>query len=116
MTDTSQYSAHRPRRPELTGKFRRELLPYPSDYFRTHGHRPHGGGEWKRIDCPACKKTKAMLVKLDTGGFTCQRCGKKGSDVLAFHMMAKGLPFLVAANQLGALDKSQEWGGLYAKP
>lgn len=36
-------------------------------------------------------------------------------SILAFHMMANSLPFLLAAHQLGALDTSQEWGDRHAK-
>lgn len=83
--------------------FRRDLLPHPARYYREHGVRLIGGGEWRSAICPFHDDTRPSLrVRLDSGGFRCMVCGAKGGDVLAFHMQRYGLRFIDAAKALGA--------------
>lgn len=85
--------------------FKRNLLPSPTEYFKSQGLKFTGGGEWKSALCPFHEDTKPSLrVRLGTGGFRCMVCGVKGGDVLAFHMQRHGLRFHEAARQLGACE------------
>jgi len=64
-----------------------------------------GGGEWKNAVCPFHNDTHPSLrVRLDTGGFRCMVCGAHGGDVLAYHRLITGLPFIQAAQDLGAWE------------
>lgn len=93
----------------LTSKpfgFKRNRLPRPADYYRIQGLKLTGGGEWKNTACPFHVDTvKSLVVRLDTGGFRCMVCGVHGVDVLAFHMLKTGLPFIRAAKDLGAWEE-----------
>ena len=87
------------------GTFRRDWLPSPSEYYRAQGLKLRGGTEWKNAVCPFHADTNPSLrVRLDSGGFRCMVCHAKGSDVLAFHMKRTGLPFILAAKDLGAWE------------
>ena len=86
--------------------FKRDRLPNPAEYYREQGLRLIGGGEWKNAVCPFHNDTKPSLrVRLDTGGFRCMVCGAHGGDVLAFHRLVTGLPFIRAAKDLGAWEE-----------
>jgi DNA primase len=86
--------------------FRREQLPAPGEYFQAHGVKLTGGGEWKNALCPFHDdSTPSLRVRLDTGGFRCMACGAHGGDVLAFHRLKTGLPFIPAAKELGAWEE-----------
>ncbi len=83
----------------------RTLLPRPAEYYKAQGLKLTGGGEWKNAVCPFHNDTRPSLrVRLDTGGFRCMVCGAKGGDVLAFHRMITGLPFILACKDLGAWE------------
>lgn len=84
--------------------FKRELLPNPESYFQDQGLKLIGRGEWRSAICPFHDDTKPSLrVRLESGSFRCMVCGTGGGDVLAFHMLRHGMPFLDAASELGAL-------------
>lgn len=88
-------------------EFNRECLPTPEDYFREHGLKLIGHGEWRSAVCPFHEDTRPSLrVHIGTGGFRCMACGAHGGDVLAFHMQRHGLSFLAAARALGALEST----------
>ena len=83
----------------------RALLPRPAEYFKSQGLKLTGGGEWKNAVCPFHDDTRPSLrVRLDTGGFRCMVCGAHGGDVLAFHRLITGLPFIRACKELGAWE------------
>jgi hypothetical protein len=83
--------------------FRRQLLPIPSKYYKDHGLKLSGGGEWKNARCPFHDdKDPSLRVRLDTGGFRCMACGAHGGDVLDFHMQLYGMSFVEAAKDLRA--------------
>jgi hypothetical protein len=88
--------------------FKRDLLPRPAEYYKAQGLKLTGGGEWKNAVCPFHKDTHPSLrVRLDTGGFRCMVCGAHGGDVLAFHRLITGLPFIRAAEDLGAWESEK---------
>lgn len=85
--------------------FKRALLPNPAEYFKAQGLKLTGGGEWKSGICPFHQDSHPSLrVRLDTGAFRCMVCGAHGGDVLAFHRLITGLPFVRAAKDLGAWE------------
>lgn len=85
--------------------FKRELLPSPAKYYKTQGLKLTGGGEWRNAACPFHQDTHPSLrVRLDTGGFRSMVCGACGGDVLAYHRMITGLPFVRAAQDLDAWE------------
>ncbi len=84
-------------------KFNRSALQRPANYFKEQGLKLTGGGEWKNALCPFHDDSKPSLrIRLGTGGFKCMACGKRGGDVLSFHMQRYGMGFVEAARQLGA--------------
>jgi DNA primase len=88
--------------------FKRALLPSPGEYFKSQGLKLTGGGEWKNALCPFHEDSKPSLrLRLDTGGFRCMACGAHGGDVLDFHRLKTGLPFIRAAKDLGAWEEQQ---------
>lgn len=85
--------------------FKRHLLPVPAEYFQSQGLKLTGGGEWKNAVCPFHNDTRPSLrLRLDTGAFRCMVCGAHGGDVLAFHRLISGLPFIRACKDLGAWE------------
>lgn len=88
--------------------FKRALLPNPAEYFKAQRLKLTGGGEWKSGICPFHQDTHPSLrVRLDTGAFRCMVCGAHGGDVLAFHRLITGLPFVRAAKDLGAWEEAK---------
>ena len=86
--------------------FNRALLPSPGEYFKAQGLKLTGGGEWKNAVCPFHQDTHPSLrVRLDNGAFRCMVCGAHGGDVLAYHRLITGLPFIRAAQDLGAWEE-----------
>ena len=87
------------------GRFVRDRLTQPSDYFAAQGLTLLGGGEWRTALCPFHDDTRPSLrIHIEDGGFRCMACGASGGDVLAFHMMRYGLSFVEAAKSLGAWE------------
>lgn len=85
--------------------FKRDLLPIPAEYYKAQGLKLTGGGEWKNSVCPFHNDTHPSLrVRLDSGAFRCMVCGAHGGDVLAYHRLITGLPFIRAAQDLGAWE------------
>jgi hypothetical protein len=91
-----------------TSGFNRDLLPNPAKYYQAQGLKLTGGGDWKNAVCPFHHDTRPSLrIRLDSGGFRCMVCGAHGGDVLAFHRLLTGLPFIPAAKDLGAWEETQ---------
>lgn len=87
----------------MRGRFRRERLPAPLQYFESAGLRLIGRGPWRSALCPFHADTHPSLrVNVETGAWRCMACGEKGGDVLAFHRSRHGLGFEKAARDLGS--------------
>lgn len=85
------------------GKFVRDKLPNPVEYFNTQGIVLKGKGAWRDAICPFHNDTNPSLrVRIDTGAYRCMVCGAHGGDVLAFHQNRYGLNFIESCKQLGA--------------
>jgi DNA primase len=87
------------------GQFDRARLPDPISYYTAEleALRRHGANATAR--CPFHDdRHPSLSVNLDSGAFRCRvpACGAHGRDVLAFHMVRYGLPFVSAAKALGA--------------
>jgi hypothetical protein len=83
----------------------------PSDFYRAElpGMPPPPGGGWRSggLCCFHEDKTAGSFrVNLDTGSFVCFSCGAKGSDIIAFTQLLRGLSFPEALRKL-----TDEWGG-----
>lgn len=87
------------------GRFVREGLPTPADYFEREGVKLRGRGVWRSALCPFHGDTSPSLrVHVETGAFRCMSCGAHGGDVLAFHRRRHGMTFIEAARTLGAWE------------
>ena len=85
------------------GKFSRQALPEPQEYYEKQGLKLIGGGLWRNAICPFHADTKPSLrVNIERGSFRCMACGTHGGDVLAFHMQKHKLGFIEACKQLGS--------------
>ncbi|MBV8501879.1 MAG: hypothetical protein JO006_09185 [Paucibacter sp.] len=80
----------------------RERLPDPVHYFEDQGLILKGRGKWRTTSCNFHNGSDSMRISIETGGWVCMSCGKKGGDVLAYHMAAHGLEFVDSAKALGA--------------
>lgn len=90
------------------GRFRRERLPAPAEYFRSIGLQLSGRGAWRDALCPFHADHRPSLgVMLESGGFCCRACGAKGGNVLDFHMMLNEMGFKDAARDLGAWEETE---------
>ena len=84
-------------------KFNKSNLQSPSTYFKEQGLKLSGGGEWRSSICPFHQDTHPSLrINIDTGSFKCMACGKRGGDVISFHMQRYGMGFVETVKQLGA--------------
>lgn len=91
------------KRTESTSRFRGDLLPDPTAYYRRHLHALRIHGEWAVARCPFHEdKNPSLSVNLMHGGFWCHACGASGGDVLDFHQRLNNLDFVTAAKDLGA--------------
>lgn len=87
----------------ISGRFERNELPKPVDYFEREGVRLIGRGEWRSAICCFHDDSRPSLsVNVKTGKFRCWACGTHGSNVLDFHIARHGLSFARAARDLGA--------------
>lgn len=94
-------------RPERKSRYRRDLLPDPSDYYTRHLHALRIKRDWANARCPFHEdQNPSLSVNLDHGGFICFGCGACGGDVLDFHRRLHGMDFITAAKDLNA------WEGL----
>jgi hypothetical protein len=90
------------------GRFNKQRLPSPGDYYRALGLKLTGGGEWRSTQCLIHDDDRPSLrVRVDTGAFRCMACDARGGDVLAFHRLLHGLDFVAAAKDLGAWEWPQ---------
>lgn len=80
----------------------RARLPEPASYFEGEQVRLSGPGKWKTGPCDFHGGSDSLRVNTESGGWICMSCGVKGGDVLSFHMLRHGLPFVEAARALGA--------------
>jgi hypothetical protein len=95
------------------GKFIRENLPDPINYYDSQGLQLTGHGRWLTGPCEFHGSSDSLRINIETGGFVCMAaCGAKGGDVLDYHRAAQGLGFVEAARQLGAWqDDSNPYTG-----
>lgn len=85
------------------GRFDRELLPTPVEYYAMIGLRLSGGGAWRSARCPFHDDRRPSLrVHLQSGAWRCMSCGAPGGDVLAFEQARAQATFVEAARALGA--------------
>ena len=90
------------------GRFNKQRLPSPGEYYRSLGLHLKGGAEWRSARCPIHDDDRPSLrVRIDSGAFKCMACGARGGDVLAFHQLLHGLDFVAAAQELGAWERPQ---------
>lgn len=82
--------------------FKRDLLPNPMEYWTGQGLSISGYGKWRTMSCLFHGGSDSMRTNLETGAWVCMACGKRGGDVLAYHMAAHSLEFIAAARELGA--------------
>ena len=87
--------------------FDRKHLPSPAAYFTSINLTLFGHGTWRSAVCPFHNDSRPSLrVNVEVGCFKCMSCGTHGGDVLAFHMLLHGLPFVAAAKALNAWRRS----------
>jgi DNA primase len=87
------------------GKFIRNALPNPSEYYSQQGLKLKGRGEWRTAKCPFHEDHNPSLkIRIENGAFRCMSCWTKGGDVLAFHMKLYKLRFIEASKALGAWE------------
>jgi len=85
------------------GRFDRERLPEPLDYFESRGLTfKERRGKWRTTQCDFHGGKDSMRINTETGAWVCMACGVKGGDVLAYEMTATGASFPDAAHRLGA--------------
>jgi hypothetical protein len=77
-------------------------LPDPAAYFEREELPLKGPGKWKTGPCPFHGGSDSLRVNTERGGWVCMSCGAKGGDLLSFHMLRYGLPFVDACKALGA--------------
>jgi DNA primase len=95
MINTTQYVGK--------GKFSRQALPPPIQYYDSQGITLKGAGAWRDAICPFHNDTQPSLrINIEKGAYRCMVCGARGGDVLAFHQHKHGLNFVEACKQLGA--------------
>lgn len=80
----------------------RSRLPEPATYYEGEGVALKGPGKWKTGACTFHNGSDSLRVHAGSGAWVCMSCGVKGGDVLAFHMLRHGLPFIEACKVLGA--------------
>jgi hypothetical protein len=88
------------------GKFIRDRLPDPLDYYtNTAGLQLTGKGKWRTSRCDNHGGSDSMRINIENGAYVCMAgCGARGGDVLAYHRWEHGLGFVEAAEALGAYD------------
>ena len=90
---------------EKKNRFRKDWLPDPLEYYRTHLHKLQILKNWAITLCPFHKDKKPSLaVNIKEGGYYCHACGVKGGDVLDFHRKLFDMDFVTATQDLGAWD------------
>jgi hypothetical protein len=84
------------------GKFIRENLPDPVDYFESQGLKLIGKGKQRKTACQFHGGSDSMSINVESGAFFCFNCCAKGGDVMDYHRAAHGMDFRNAAIALGA--------------
>lgn len=93
------------RPPARRGRFVRERLPNPAEYFEREGIELRGRGGWRDALCPFHQDSRPSLrVNVESGAFKCMACGASGGDLVDFHRLRHGLSFVEAARALGAWE------------
>lgn len=95
------------------GKFIKDQLPDVLSYLDLQGLKVTGKGKWVTTECRLHGGSDSLRWNTNTGGFVCMACGAKGGDVLAYHMLANGMEFPEAAQELGAWDQSAAGNEVY---
>ncbi len=86
----------------------RALLPDPITYLAARGYELKGRGEWREMICPFHDDTSPSLrINSRKGCFKCMACEAKGGDIIAFHQLLTGQPFIDACKDLGAWEGNQ---------
>ncbi|OLB24858.1 MAG: hypothetical protein AUH15_00010 [Acidobacteriales bacterium 13_2_20CM_55_8] len=85
--------------------FRKELVPCAWGFYQKQVgrlSRPNGKG-WAMGRCPFhdSKSGKSFAMHLQTGGFFCHGCQRKGGDVVSFIMQRDRIDFRSACKLLG---------------
>jgi len=75
------------------------------DVLEAQNHFVSGFGSWRSTTCPFPDHedtTPSFRVRVDTGGWRCFGCHRKGKDAIALVMQLRGLSFLDAVKELAA--------------
>ncbi len=95
------------RQPQPRGRFRREWLPAPAEFYSgalDKLGRPNCNG-WAMACCPFHDDAHASLsVNLRGGHFRCHACGAHGPGMVAFIRLRDGVDFVDACKALGAWE------------
>lgn len=88
------------------GKFRKQLLPPASTFYKSELKLSRPSRGWARSACPFHSGTNpsAFAVNLVTGGYCCHNCGIRGGDLVDFVRQRDRCDFVTAAKSLGAWD------------
>jgi hypothetical protein len=99
-----------------TSYFRKENLPSAKTFFeRELGRlsRPNRRG-WTQARCPdpghQSKSGRSFAVNIDTGGFFCFGCGKRGGGLIDFVMQRDHCSFKTACQELGVWREADKPG------
>lgn len=96
------------RRRMTPGRFDRNRLPEPLEFYAAELGALHGRGVWRDAVCCFHQDTRPSLrVNVQTGAFRCMSCGAHGGDVLAFQRQRYDQPFPAACKELGAWTESR---------
>lgn len=83
----------------------RALLPDPIEYLTARGYSVKGRGELREMICPFHDdSTPSLRINSRKGCFKCMACEAKGGDIIAFHQLLTGKPFIEACKDLGAWE------------
>ena len=89
-------------RPGRQGRFDRNRLPDPLNYFQCALDKLTGRGPWRSALCPFhTDQHPSLRVNIHTGGWRCMACDARG-DLVAFHQRLHGQGFIDACKALGA--------------
>jgi len=84
------------------GRFERELLPDPAEYYTRELGALRGRGVWRDALCPFHRDTRPSLrVNARSGAFRCMSCGAHGADIIAYRMQRCEQGFIDACRALG---------------
>ena len=91
-------------------EFIRDWVPDWLAYADREGISLRGAGKWRTAPCSIHGGSDSLRVNIESQGWRCMNCDAKGGDVLAHLMQARGLDFISAARELGAVDEDAQFG------